>query len=97
MPIDLKISEDIVPLSTFKARASEWLSRISRTGSPVVITQNGRAAAVMLSPQEYDALTERARFVAAVTEGLADAEAGRVVDHESLVAEMAARYGSPDE
>ena len=93
----VRVSEDIVPLSDFKARASEWLKKAARTGAPIVITQNGRAAAVLMSPGEFDALTERARFVRAVTEGLGDADAGFVTDHECMVAEMERRYGSPDE
>ena len=92
----LKVSENIVPLSEFKARASDWLKRISRTGAPVVITQNGRAAAVLLSPVEFDALTERARFLRAVADGMADAEDGRLIEHEAMVAETASRYGSTD-
>lgn len=36
---------------------------------PLVITQNGKAAGVLLSPGEFDRLTERARFVSAVNEG----------------------------
>ena len=92
----LKVSENIVPLSEFKARASEWLKRISRTGAPVVITQNGRAAAVLLSPREFDVLTERARFLRAVADGIADVEDGRLIEHEALVAETSSRYGSTD-
>jgi len=94
---DLRISEDIVPLSEFKAHASEWLKKVSRTNAPIVITQNGRAAAVLVSPSAFDSMTERTRFVDAVAEGLADLEAGRVVDNDSVVAEMTTRYGSPDE
>ncbi len=90
---NLRVARDIVPLSDFKARASELLKRLAETGAPVVITQNGRAAGVLLSPTEFDALTERARFVDAVAEGLDDARAGRVVTHESLVAEVQTRYG----
>jgi hypothetical protein len=40
--------------------------------------QNGKAAGVLLSPAQFDALTERARFVAAIDEGLADVEGGIV-------------------
>ncbi|MFO8073922.1 MAG: type II toxin-antitoxin system Phd/YefM family antitoxin [Polyangia bacterium] len=89
----LKVSEDIVPMSEFKARAKEWLGRVARSGAPVVITQNGRAAGVLLSPRAYDLLTERARFVEAVGEGLTDANAGRVTPHEEIVAELAERFG----
>ena len=92
----LKVSEDIVPLSEFKASASKWLKRISLTGAPVVITQNGRAAAVLVSPGEFDALTERARFLSAVADGMADAEDDRLIEHEAREAETTSRYGSTD-
>ena len=49
-----------------------------------IITQKGRPAAVLLSPEEFDRLTYRERFPAAVREGLADAEAGRVVFDRDL-------------
>ena len=40
-----------------------------------------------------DALTEQDRFVAAVNGGKADAEAGRVVDSDSLRTRLRARHG----
>jgi PHD/YefM family antitoxin component YafN of YafNO toxin-antitoxin module len=58
---------------------------------PLVITQNGKAAGVLLSPAQFDQLSERARFLAAVDEGLADSEAGRVHSHASVVAEIKKR------
>ena len=61
-----RVSENIVPVSEFKAQAAEMLRRLATSGEPVVITQNGKAAGVLLSPQAYDDLTERARFMAAV-------------------------------
>ena len=88
------MSEDIVPVSDFKAQAADWLKRVAETGQPVVITQNGKAAGVLVSPAEFDRLTERARFLGAVDEGLADEKAGRVVPHERVVAEMKSRAAS---
>ena len=90
----VRISEDIVPVSDFKVQAAEWLKRLAETGQPLVITQNGKAAGVLLSPAEFDRLTERARLVAAVDAGLADEEAGRVVPHADVVAEMKRRAQS---
>lgn len=75
----LRVSEDVVPVGQFKAEAKKWLARARETGQPLVITQNGRPAAVMLSPAEYDRLTERERFVADVSAGLDDADAGRLL------------------
>lgn len=82
----VRIAEDIVPVSEFKAQAANWLKRVSETDRPIVITQNGKAAGVLLSPAQFDALTERARLVDAIDEGLADVKAGRVHTHASVVA-----------
>ena len=89
----LKISDNIVPVSELKAQTSAWLRKIAETGAPVVVTQNGKPAGVLLSPEAFDELTEQARFVAAVTEGLRDAEEGRVNSHATVVRRMKARFG----
>jgi prevent-host-death family protein len=64
------------------------LKKLRVSKQPLIITQNGKAAGVVLSPAAYDELTERFRFMAAVEEGLTDAEAGRLHDHASVAAEM---------
>ncbi len=89
----VRVSEDFVPVSEFKAQAAEWLRRAAAKGAPVVVTQNGRPAGVLLSPEAFDELTERARLVAAVDEGLADVEAGRVHSHAQAVKRLASRFG----
>ena len=89
----IRVSENVVPVSVFKAQAADWLKTIASSDAPVVVTQNGRPAAVMLSPKAYDALTEQARFVAAVNEGLADVDAGRLIDHDAVTARLRARFG----
>jgi prevent-host-death family protein len=80
----LHVSEDILPIADFKARASEVVGQLREHRRPVVITQSGKPAAVLLSPEEFDRLIYRARFLEAVGEGLADAEAGRVVTDKAL-------------
>ena len=47
----IRVSEDIVPIGEFKGQAAHWLRRVSETGQPVVITQNGKPAGVLLSPR----------------------------------------------
>jgi prevent-host-death family protein len=87
----VRVSEDIVPVSAFKAQAAEWLRRIAETSHPLVITQNGKAAGVLLSPAQFDELSERAQLMGAIAEGLADSEAGRVHSHATVVAEIKKR------
>jgi prevent-host-death family protein len=90
----VRVSQDIVPVSDFKAQAADWLKRVADSGQPIVITQNGKAAGVLLSPAEFDRLTERARFIEAIDAGLDDEKAGRTLPHHVVVAEMKRRAAS---
>lgn len=81
---EVQISDGIVPLGEFKAQAAKLLKRIGESGQPLVITQNGRPAGVLLSPREYDRMQERERFLASIAAGLADAESGRAMSSTEL-------------
>jgi prevent-host-death family protein len=87
----IKVAEDIVPVGEFKGQAARWLRHAEETGQPVVITQNGKPAGVLVSPTEYDRLTERERFLESVALGLADAEAGRTMDTKELLRRLEER------
>lgn len=70
----LKVSEDIVPIGEFKTHASELLRRMHDSGRPMVITQNGRPAAVVLTPEDFDELGYRAFVRAKVKAGIQSAK-----------------------
>jgi len=89
----LVISEDILPLGEFKARAARILKDLPERRSPLVITQNGRPACVVMSPEEFDRMRERQAFLEAVAQGLADVRAGRVVSDEELGKTLDAELG----
>ena len=84
----MSISQSIVSLSDFKNKASGMLREIQSSRRPLVITQNGKAAAVLISPSDFDLLTEQARFVDAVQRGLADVQKGRMLPDEDMGKEL---------
>ena len=81
---DINVTDGIVPLGEFKTRASRIIRDISDSDEPLVITQNGRPAAVMMSPSAFQELRESHSFYRAVAEGVADSEAGHVVDDKKV-------------
>jgi len=89
----LHVADDILPIAEFKARASELVRGLRKHGRPMIVTQNGKPAAVMLSPEEFDRLCDSARFVTAVNEGLADLDAGRVVSDAELERSLDTAFG----
>ncbi len=89
----LVVSEDIIPLGEFKTHASRVLRGLRKDGRPIVITQNGKPAAVLLAPDDFDRLIEGAGLIAAVRQGLADVEAGRIIADDELTAQLDAEFG----
>lgn len=92
----VRVSQDILPLGEFKTHASKVLRRLHERNRVIVITQNGKPAAVLITPEEFDRLNEREQFVEAVQEGLQDSEAGRVTDDSTVREELNDEFGAPD-
>jgi len=89
-------SPDGREIAEFKGQAAHWLRRLAETGEPVVITQNGRPAGVLLSPSEFDRLQERQRFLESIAKGLADAEAGRLMETRELKRRLVVKRVPPE-
>lgn len=91
----IRVSEDIVPIGDFKAHLSEQIRELRVRHRPLIVTQNGKPAAVILAPEEFDRLAAQAQFIGAVQEGLDDLEAGRVLTDDELNRRLNARFGPP--
>lgn len=85
---EIAIASDIIPVGEFKTGLSKWLKSVQNNRHPLIITQNGRPAGVLLSPEEFDRMRYTERFVDSVKRGLADAESGRVYSTQQLRKEL---------
>jgi len=84
----LSVSNDIIPIGEFKTKIAKWFKSIQETGQPLIITQNGWPAGVLLSPQEYDELIYRRSFLLSVDRGIDDAENGRFFTTEEVMSNL---------
>lgn len=81
-------AQAIISVSDFKSRTSEYLQYLREQG-PLVLTQNGKSAGVLLSPAAHDHLQMKIRELGDLARGLADANAGRVMDTNELRQQLA--------
>lgn len=86
-----QVSEDIMPIAELKSHLSEVVRGLEKR-RPLVITLNGKPAAVMMSPKEYDRIAYRERVVASINEGLRDLAEGRTYSHEEVGKMLDARF-----
>ena len=80
----INISQDIVPVGEFKTGISKWLRSIREKNHPVIITQNGKPAGVLITPDEYDKLAYTQEFRQSIDRGLDDIKSGNTYTTKEL-------------
>jgi len=78
----------IIPVSDLRQDAANVLGRLKKSGQPVVITQRGRAAAVMVSVQQYERGEEEREILKLLVQGEKEIAAGRGRDLEDVLADV---------
>lgn len=87
---------DITSLTDFRKNARQYLDELEKTGGVRVLTVNGKAKAVVMSPEVYEELDEEAWQAEAtrrIRAGMEDVKAGRVMDWDEGMRKLANKYG----
>jgi antitoxin YefM len=86
-----KLSEDIQPLSEFRANAAALLDRVRSTKRPLVLTQRGHSAAVIVDVGEYERLLEELEVLRDVRIAEREIADGKAVSHAKARAHVLSR------
>jgi len=77
----------LVPISDLRKDAAAVLERLNGSREPVVITQRGRAAAVLLSVDSYEQSAEELQILRALARGDREIQAGKGLGLDSVMRE----------
>jgi prevent-host-death family protein len=88
----IRFSNDIHPLSKFRSNASGFIAQVHKTKRPLVITQNGKSAAVLLDVDEYDKLLEKVELIQDIETALDQIAQGRGIAHSEAHQRLKSRY-----
>ena len=78
---------DIVPVTDLRQDAAAVLARVRKSAQPVVITQRGRAAAVMVSPESYERSEHERQILRLLARGEREIAKGKGYDLDTVLAE----------
>ncbi len=78
---------DMVPVSDLRQTAASVLHRIKKTRQPVIITQRGRAAAIIIGVDEYQRTEHERELLKLLVKGEKEIATGRGHDLEDVLAE----------
>jgi prevent-host-death family protein len=76
----MELTKDIDSLSNFKRKTTDFVTRMKRTGEPIVLTINGKAELVVQDADSYQrllALSERVESLEFLRRSLAAADSGQ--------------------
>ena len=93
----IMVMQETLPLAEIKAHLSEIVDRVEHEHDRVVLTRNGRAAAVIMSPEDLEALEDTLELLSDPTaleeidRARQDVARGKVVTAEELRAKYLRR------
>ena len=77
----------IVPISDLRKDAANILEQMKRSHDPVVITQRGRATAVLVSVEEYERSAHEREILRLLAQGDKEVAAGKGYELEEVLKE----------
>lgn len=90
----IHLTQDIHPLSEFRANAAALIKQVQHTGRPLVLTQRGQSAAVVLDVRAYENLIEQLELLRDVQAAERELDTGEGTSHQEAKAALRSRLTS---
>ena len=78
---------NIIPISDLRQNASNLLKQLRKSKEPLIITQRGRASAVMISVDAYEESEHEKELLRLLAKGEKEIEIGQGYDLDAVLAE----------
>ena len=85
-------TEDVRPLSEFRANAASFVQQVQGTKRPVILTVHGRSAAVLLDVGEYETLLDQLELIRDVKTAEGQLKRGRTVSQSKAREKVLVRF-----
>jgi prevent-host-death family protein len=81
----LRVDQDIRSMSEFRTGIASFLKQVHDTKRPLIITQHGKSAAVLMDAGEYDAMQEKIELLSEIHTSISQIENGEGVAHSDAL------------
>lgn len=83
---------NLQPVTEVKRRATELIAELQETRQPMLITQHGRAAAVMMDIESYETMQRRMEILLLLSRGRQDLGEGRGRSQDQVAERLGKKY-----
>ena len=81
----MRLTDDVVPLSTFRRTIADCFNRNTKTKRPLLITQNGVASKVLIDVEDFDNIRETLELIDDVWNAEAELDRGEYTTQEEEI------------
>lgn len=89
----LKVDKDIRSMSEFRTRIAAFIKQVHDTKRPLIITQHGKGAAVLLDVTQYEAMQDKIELLQDIHTSIAQIETAKGIEHKDAKATLLQRVG----
>lgn len=86
-----KLDTDVKPVSEFRANAAELIDHVKTNKRPLVLTQRGHSAAVLLDVNEYEEMLDELELLRDVQAAVKQLDEGKAMSSRQAKAELRRR------
>ena len=87
----VNLSESITPITQLKQRSADLIRQVRESGKPIVITQNGKAAAILQDVATWQRQQDAIAMLKLAVQGSAELDAGEGIGHGEVSARVRAK------
>ncbi|MEX1212444.1 MAG: type II toxin-antitoxin system Phd/YefM family antitoxin [Balneolaceae bacterium] len=86
--MNISITKDIEPLSEFRKKSADFVKRLKKEKQPIILTQHGKSAAVLMDVSEYERFTRKMEMLEDLLEAKQQVEQGKTYTMEEAKARI---------
>lgn len=90
---EVRVSRDVCPLTDFRTSAAKFIEQVRVSNQPMILTQHGRGAAVLLGIEAYEKLLDELDLLRDVRDAEDEIAAGRAVEHVPVAVRLRGLIG----
>ncbi len=80
----IQLDKDIQPLSEFRSKVAFYFEQVKKTKRPLIITQNGKSAAILLDVSEYEAMIDQLEVIEDIKLAEVQIKNGLEISHKNV-------------
>lgn len=90
----IRPSTDVLPVTEFRANTSALLEQLRTTKRPIILTQHGRGAAVVMDVEEYERLLDKIAILQDIRIAEEQIARGEGLSHDEAVRQLRSRLAT---